>query len=51
LWGKREQAAQWLRNVVEFEQGQNRYCQHRMTGKLSSQHHHKKMELHRFVLL
>ena len=33
LWGEREQAAQWFGNVAEFEQGQNRCCQHHMKGK------------------
>ena len=28
LWGKRERAAQWFGKVAEFEQGQNRCCQH-----------------------
>jgi len=54
--GEREQAAQWFGNVAEFEQGQHRCCQHRMTGKqrvataVFSQHHHKKLVLHLFVL-
>jgi len=33
LWGERERAAQWFGNVAEFEQGQNRCCQHHMKGK------------------
>jgi len=33
LWGERERAAQWFGNVAEFEQGQNRCCQHHMPGK------------------
>jgi len=56
LWGEREPAAQWFGNVAEFEQGQNRSCQHHMTGKqrvataVFSQHHHNKMVLYHFVL-
>ena len=43
-------------NVAEFEQGQNRCCQHHMTGKqrvaaaVFSHHHHEKVILHDFVL-
>jgi len=56
LWGERERAAQWFGNVAEFEQGQNRFCQHHMIGKqrvataVFGQRHHEKMVLHRFVL-
>ena len=56
LWGERERVAQWFGNVAEFEQGQNRFCQHHTTGKqrvaaaVFSQHHHDKMVLCRFVL-
>ena len=56
LGGKHERTAQWFGNVAEFEQGQNRCCQHHMTGKqrvataVFSQHHHDKMVLHCFVL-
>jgi len=48
LWGKCERAAQWFGNVAEFEQGQNRCCQHHMAGiqgvatAVFSQHHHDK---------
>jgi len=55
LWGECERAAQWFGNVAEFEQGQNRRCQHHMTGKqrvttaVFSQHHHE-VVLHHFAL-
>jgi len=31
LRGERERAAQWLRKVAEFEQGQTRFCHHNVT--------------------
>jgi len=49
LWGERECAVKMEHvNVAEFEQGQNRCCQHHMTGKqrvataVFSQHHHER---------
>jgi len=58
LLDERKRAAQWFGNFAEFEQGQNRCCQHHMTSKqrvvtaVFSQYHHKKMVLHRcFVLI